>query len=275
MNHDLVPLSLIKALRYALVVLALATLFVWERGNTQRPAEKFQGGIAQPDLYSSPSPVSTNGLKAIGATPTPKVGSGSLIIEVVDQNLMGAPGIPVQITGAVSISKKSDPEGKVHLSGPAGYYNFKIDAGCTADIQILSSASGRGGIAEGQTGKGKMQIEWRHRYRPWHPSFSSLTPFWPVGESVNVGFYVADRCDEMERVPGARFPTFAFVPSSNLQIDGNPSLEADGQGHGYVRVRCISPGRVTLLAVDKANPSDDRLDLLDEDISSGSRPECR
>ena len=265
---------LLKGLSFSIGGLFVASLGVWATSSDVGPApKKFQGGIADPYKYQSPSPE-----QSPIATPEDNEArskrQGTMIISVTDQNDLGARNIAIEVDGPRSMTLKTDEKGEARLVAPAGYYTLRIKPGCTQDLDLGAGASARVGIAEGKTGSGSMRVIWRHRYRPWHPAFSSRTPFWPMDEVIDVRFYVADRCESMQRAPNAAFPSFRLRPSSNLEIVEQSST-SDGSGHGLVKVRCLEPGAVSLVSYDSENPDDDQLDLLLEDVTNAGPPDCR
>lgn len=233
---------------------------------------KFQGGILDPERHASPSADAS--LPIDQPSVTPFSGDGTMVVTVLDQSDRGAEGITIHVRGPRSTTLTTDSSGKAKLVGPAGYYSLNIASGCNSVLDIASGSSAEIGIAEGRTGSGTMRVVWRHRYRPWHPAFSSRTPYWPLDEVIDVGFYVADRCNSMQRSPNASFPSFKLRPSTNLEIV-EQSTTADANGHGLVRIRCLSPGRASLVSFDPTNPDDEELDLLLEDVTNGGPPDCR
>lgn len=188
-----------------------------------------------------------------------------MVIEVKDQNGAPAANIPIELSGAVSGSYRSDPRGLVRDSLPKGSYIARIPTGCDDTLQIRWGSSVKLEILPGSEAFAKVNVDWRHRYRPYRPSSSTQTGFWRIGEIVEVQFYVVDQCRDRVRTPRVSYPTFAFKLSPNLELVEEPTLMSNENGAGSIRLRCIGPGYVSLTSFDAQNEPDS-VDLLSEEV---------
>lgn len=203
----------------------------------------------------------------------PPDGKGTLELRLVDQNKRGPTGIPVRVQGPVTENTTSGKDGLVRLHLPIGEYTVSQTEGCLSDLNIQWGQSGRFSIVEGKTTKGTLGVRWEHRIRPFHPSDFSQTPYWTIGDEIEMSFYVADRCRNNNRAPEASYVTFIFELSPNLALARDPVLQADANGVGHVFLRCTSPGAASVSSVDQDNVAD-RLDLLEENLPDAN-VECR
>lgn len=225
----------------------------------------------------SPSPAAVSTSEP--PTPSPSGPSASaagapaslFVLRVVDQNGRHPSGIPVSIEGPRNATVLTDEQGEVRLDQP-GIYHAAVATGCHDRIEVQRGDSGRVGLAVGDTREAVLQVWWRHRYVPSRPAFTDTSGGWPVDRVVGVRFDVVDRCAG-SRAPGAAYPSFTFATTPNLVIDASTALSADADGYGWVKLRCVETGEVTLEARDSRNPSD-RLDLLAGMLDAGGRPRC-
>ncbi|HLF70169.1 MAG TPA: carboxypeptidase-like regulatory domain-containing protein, partial [Actinomycetota bacterium] len=127
--------SATKLLRILLPVLAVVGYLGYREVVTQdSPPDKFQGGIVDPQKYSSPKPSLSSSTQAgTRGKETSTAGTGSLRITVKDQNGRGVGDLPVAITGQIVRTITTDRLGRFTLNGPAGYYHFEVAPGCLMD----------------------------------------------------------------------------------------------------------------------------------------------
>lgn len=205
------------------------------------------------------------------------VTDGDVVLEISDQNGVAAAGIPIDLAGPVSASYRSDRSGAIGDKLPKGRYLASIPTGCDDQIQVQWGSSAQIDVFPRGSSRAKLTVEWRHRYRPYPPISSSQTPFWKIGEAIQVQFYVVDQCKQRTRVQAVSFPTYRFVLSPNLELVSPPRLTADANGAAIIHVRCLAPGPVLITSFDSANKADS-VDLLSEEIpniDSGSPVSCR
>lgn len=231
------------------------------------------------DLKSAPSPISESAEEDQAPEAVDPSSKGSFVFTVTDQSGRHPEGIRINTQGPLSQTFTSDPEGKIRVEGPAGNYKFDTMKGCYDRMEVLAGTEGRFGIARGQSGSGKLVVEWRHGVAPSPPVYSSLTPYWPPGETITIRFDVVDRCipGGPSRVGGLEYPTFVFQPGRNIRLAAQPVLKADAEGFGYVKVTCTRDGEAELAVVDSKNPKE-LLNLAGSDSSSaygGQGPSCR
>lgn len=199
--------------------------------------------------------------------------TGSFFLTVVDANDRNPEGIPLHIRGPRDADVESGPEGGVEFRGPPGTYGVEVAIGCTDELQILSATSGRFGIVPGTTGRAEIGVRWRHRFAPSPPVYSSIGPYWPIGEEVEVRYGVVDRCRSDGPAPDRPFPTWTFETNEHLDLTREPVLRSDHEGRAYVHVACDAPGRAELVVRDTENPPD-RLDLVAAHHGFGGTPSC-
>lgn len=234
-------------------------------GNTQAPQTGVDEGVPTTSTEAPPS----------GPPPGGKGGRGTFVVVVTDQNDRPAEGIHVKIAGPLEVTSISDGKGEVRIEGAAGYYTFKVVAGCFEKIQVLSGGGGKFGIAAGQTGRGQTLATWQHRVAPSPPVFSDPPPEWSTGKTVTFRYDVIDRCgNKFPKTPGASFPTWAFETGPTLRLAEKPLLKADGSGYGYVKVVCLTEGVPELYLIDSRNPQDE-LDLIAYTVTGDFKPRCR
>lgn len=176
-----------------------------------------------------------------------------------------------------SITKQivsTDSKGQIRVNLDPGDYSIRVMTGCNDALQILNGTAGRAGVALGLTTTAKLSVSWHHRRAPAPPVFSSVTPYWPIGEEVDVRFDVVDRCADLQRVPRASFSTHVLEVNENLRFTRPVNRVADDSGYGYAHVACIREGQTHLLSKAPDDPSD-TIDLLDYDSSSGFRSSCK
>lgn len=247
-------------------------------GDDDAPPPRFQGGIVQPELYSVPSPQpasSPEPSQSHGQPPRPAPGDGTLLVTIQGQDGRPVPaGLEVRLEGSTAKRMRTGQDGTVTSTLDAGTYRLLVDKGCQDRFEIAGPSTATLGVVAGQTTTGSLRITWRHRIRPWHPSFSSAAGTWPIGQQVEVGFYVVDRCKGLEKAPLADYGTFVFDLSPNLEWVAQPRLSSDEIGHGKILIRCKSPGPAKITSRDGVNTGDEVIDLLREDISNPGRPEC-
>ncbi|HVE93194.1 MAG TPA: hypothetical protein VNE62_12985 [Actinomycetota bacterium] len=200
-------------------------------------------------------------------------GPSGFVITLVDQHGRHPRSIPALAEGPTRQALSSDAQGRLVVRGPAGDYDVRVQAGCFDTLVVTYGESGRGRIVDGQTVAGSLDVEWKHRYAPGGPVFSSLGPNWPVGRVVELQFQVQDDCDKDVRAPDKDISTFRFLPGPNLRVDGQPSLRADSRGFSTIRVVCTAEGEAELTAVDSDNP-DDKVELVSQDLTFPERPRC-
>lgn len=242
-------------------------------GTTARPSpvveqtHSYGEGVADPPA----APVKTS-----AASPGPAIpeGMGTLEVSLVDQNKTGPSDIPVRIEGQTIQNTSSGKEGLVRTHLPPGAYTLAVTKGCTAELNVLWGQGGRFSVLEGQTTRGNLGVNWEHRIHPYPPSDSSRTPHWPIGEVVELTFYVVDKCNGNDRSGGAEYPTFRFEPSPNLSLAREPVLKSDPNGIGHIFLICKSEGVVHVFAVDKDNLAD-RMDLMKENVTTPFETRCR
>lgn len=262
------PRQLALAAICVLVVLTSCSLRRAD-GTKERPEREFGGGIAEPEKDSNPQ-------SPPAASETEEPAHGTLALTVLDQNKKPPPeGITIMVQGRESRTLTTDGKAVISLTLQPGTYKFSVKTGCTNRMQVASGGSGNFSIVGGESTKGSTDVTWRHRYRPWMPTFADRAPNWDEGETIEITYYVIDRCDEEDRVANAEYPTFVFRPSPNLKLTGDPVLKSDAEGLGKVHVACTNKGRPALVASDSKNPSDEQIDLLQQQISSPQAFNCR
>lgn len=199
---------------------------------------------------------------------------GILRLTLVNPDGHAPDGASVRIRGPEDEDTATDAEGRVDFRGPPGEYTIQVPLGCSETVQILAARSGRFGLVAGRTATGRIEVPWRHRFAPAPPIYSSVGPYWPVGEEVAVRFRLADRCGTNEPpAPNRPFPTWGFETNDRVELTREPRLRSDADGRAFVHVSCTDPGPAELVAVDAGNPSD-RLDLVAADSGLGGSPSC-
>lgn len=270
-----------KSISWILTIGMLVLVFDIGRGlfdaDDAAPQSRFQGGIVQPELYSVPSqqPAPSPATRSEGKPSISTAGDGTLRVTIQGQDGRPVPaGVEVRLEGSQPKSMTTDEQGVVAKTLVAGNYRLVVEKGCQDRFEIAGPSTATLGVVAGQTTTGSLRITWRHRIRPWHPSFSSVAGSWPLGQPIEVGFYVVDRCNGLEKAPHANYGTFVFDLSPNLEWVAEPSLRSDEIGHGKISIRCKSPGPAKITSRDGVNTGDEVIDLLREDISNPGRPEC-
>lgn len=250
----------------------------------------FPGCLARSGTEAKPSPVVEETrsygegvrhlpvpVEEVVATPqdvgAPK-GMGILEVRLVDQNKTGPSDIPIRIEGDTIQNTTSGKDGLIRLSLSPGEYTFAVVKGCTPKLNVLWGQGARFSVLENHITRGKLGVNWEHRMHPFPPSDSSVTPHWPIGEIVELTFYVVDKCDNNNRLGGVSYPTFRFEPSPNLEVAREPRLQSDSNGIGHIFLMCRSPGVVHVFVVDSKNPAD-RFDLMEENLTTGFEVRCR
>lgn len=198
---------------------------------------------------------------------------GTFLLTVVDANDGNPEGIPLRIRGPRDADVESGPGGRVEFRGPPGTYGVEIALGCTGALEILSATSGRFGIVAGATGRAELGVRWRHRFAPSPPVYSSIGPYWPIGDEVEVRYGLVDRCRADAPAPDQPFPTWSFETNERLDLAREPVMRSDHEGHAYVHVACDTSGPAELVVYDTENPPD-RLDLVASDYGFGGAPSC-
>lgn len=199
-------------------------------------------------------------------------GEGFVLV-LIDQNGNHPAGIPVAVDGPKTATITSDDRGRVTVDGPPGFYTFKVPVRCYERLDVRAGGSGRFGIAEGQHAEAEVEVIWRHRHGPAPPVFSSIGPYWPIGETVRLRYDVVDHCRNDFRATETMLETYAFEHSGNLELVGEPDMRSDTNGYAWVEIRCTEPGPASLVLVDAKNP-EDKLDLIEADNQSVQRPRC-
>jgi hypothetical protein len=249
-----------------LVLLASACSGRFVRSNTT-PAPlttKSVGTAFANDLTKqSAQPSATKGAKAAPGGPL-------FVLTVTDKHGIHPPGIPVQITGAFTGTRVTDNNGQITLTTP-GVYTFKVATGCQGNLQIFGGASGTAGVTNNQPSSGELRIDWRHRYVPAPPVFSSPGPPWPIGGNTIMQFAVLDRCAN-DFAPNASIATFVLKTSTNLREVSGPRPTSDAKHQDSVTVECLYKGDVSMVLYDRYNPSDS-FDLAKE-LSDFDQPRC-
>lgn len=195
------------------------------------------------------------------------------VLRLDDQNDLHPEGIPVRVEGPQQRTVFTDANGEVKIFEPPGVYQFRVVEGCHEHVQVLGGGYATVGVPPDSTKAGSLPVNWRHRIAPWVPVVANTVGDWRVGSQVDLRFDVVNRCADDARAPGASFPTFVFRPGPTLELVGEPSLTADGDGRGKVAVRCTSEGSAQLLAQDSKNPSES-FDLVGATLGFGPTPRC-
>ncbi len=204
-------------------------------------------------INASPEPSATVSANAT-PRPTPRFTAPLFVLQLTDANGHHPAGIPVQVTGPFSGVVATNAKGEIELFQP-GTYRFAVMQGCGPAVEVFSGGTGTAGVVDGRTGRGALRVDWQHRFVPAPPVFSDPMAPWAVGKDVRVRFNVLDRCTQ-RFAPNATFPTWTFALSPNLKLVFTPTLKSNAQSQGFVTVRCVSKGPVTLVAVDGANTKD-------------------
>lgn len=250
------------AVAVLLLVASCSSSLERRRASTPAPAETTKVGEGL--LERLPSPASDDGDGE--ARPL-------LVLTLDDQNGLHPEGIPVRIEGTQQRTAFTDANGEVRIVDRPGVYEFRVVEGCHDELEVLAGGYATVGITSGQTQRGSLPVEWRHRHVPSAPVLASVAGDWRIGSPVDLRFDVVDHCADDSRAPGAWFPSFVFRPGPTLEVVGEPSLVADPDGRGRVSVRCTSEGDAQLLAEDSRNPSDS-FDLVGAIVAFGTRPRC-
>jgi hypothetical protein len=202
---------------------------------------------------ASVSPLPTDDAIATPA-PTPKFSGPLFVLQLTDKNGGHPAGIPVQVSGPMNGVIATNGKGEIELFDH-GTYHFAVVQGCSPSVEVFSGGSGTAGVVDGRTQHGALRVDWQHRFAPAPPVFSNPMAPWPVGKDVSVSFTVLDRC--LQRfAPNVVYPTWRFATSPNLKLVFTPTLKSNAKSQGFVTVRCLSKGAVTLVAIDNANPKD-------------------
>ncbi len=215
---------------------------------TPRPIATRSVGSALGNIGSS-EPAETNDLGRATDAPT------RFVLTVTDRNGIHPPGIPVQITGTLTATRLTDANGKVTITEP-GVYRFTVATGCGANTQVFLGVTASAGVASGKPSSGVLNIDWRHRFVPAPPVFSTPGPPWPVAGSVTLQYSVIDRCAN-DFAPNADVSTFQVAgASSNLKVTKPPTPKSDSKHQAFMTVTCLGKGDVALRLVDRYNPKD-------------------
>lgn len=253
----------VTALAVGLVILSSCGRFERSRpgSRSQSPDKKttYGSGLKVPGLANGPSPTGP---------------VGTLVIDIVDQNQRNPEGISVAFLGPTQATLRSDSKGIIRFNGAPGAYELAVQVGCSDGIEVLAGGTATAAVVEGREQTGRLMAVWRQRIAPGPPIFSSSTPYWPVGNTIQIRYDVVDRCLEEARAPEAVYPTFVFRTGAILKVEGTPKLQADAKGFGHLQVVCTDEGTPELNAEDTRNPRD-RLDMIANDSTSGISPRCQ
>ncbi|MCA1839713.1 MAG: hypothetical protein ABR507_04185 [Actinomycetota bacterium] len=206
------------------------------------------------------------------------VRGGDLVLTLVDQNKNHPEGIPVQIRGPINKTLLSNKDGLVELHGPSGSYGFQVMAGCSDNVIVSFGQSGKSYVVDGRTGTGMLGVSWHRRIGPGDSTFASEVPHWLVGDIVDVSWDVIDRCTS-SKSPSVSVDHYAYLPSSNVEVIGVPTMSVDDNAQAHLKVRCKTAGPMNLYVYDRTNPGD-KTDLVtsmlfDSANKNETRGECR
>lgn len=237
-------------------------------------------GWGNPSALESPPPTAEpwpSPQAPAAVTPGPRAvaglsGPARFVLRLTDQNGMHPGGIPVRITGSRNATLVSDDRGEVEIS-EAGSYELAPVKGCHELLEVEDAGAAKITLPANESHTEEVELRWRHRFAPAGPAISStVRGNWRMGMEVRYRYPVKDRCNGDAITPGAAYPTFRFKPSEAIEVVGTPELVSRDDGYAWVRVRCVKPGTVLLIAEDGANPSDS-INIATPTIE-GRRPRC-
>lgn len=207
------------------------------------------------DLNQIPGETPASPLPRIDDPTASQRADGKLIVTLRDQNELSPAGIPVRFTGPKTVEVVTNRNGEAIFEGSAGQYVAEVLAGCTQDVIVRYGGRGTAGVIAGQTTRGRLGVDWLHRIGPGNGAYPSKIPYWPLGETIKLDYDVVDRCDEV-KAPESPFPSFIFVPSSNLEVVERPVLRSNANALATVLLRCVSGGVVSVILRDSTNVTD-------------------
>lgn len=181
---------------------------------------------------------------------------GRLEITLGDHNKLNPRGIPIDMSGVIAGRFHSDEKGKFVFSGRPGRFGAQIPTGCVGPFLIHFGPSTGGVLLKGQTLRGAMTVEWKHKIAPAFGAYPSKSPYWPVGETVTIHYDVIDRCAN-DKARNTIFEPWGFRTSDNIEIAAPPVFQTNSDAQAVLKVRCKAPGKVALVAFDAVNPSDE------------------
>lgn len=235
--------------RVLAVVLALVVAF--SSVGCGRFARRGSGG--------EPSPAETVGYGGgVGKVPTTtgrKLGkTGTLRIRVIDDRRRVIVGAIVRYKGEKKGQMVTDARGVASVKVPQGNYTADI-APCgsrvvTKDYRVASVFVPRGGTAGGDLD----EIRWERRFHPTESAKASPTAPWKVGDAVDIGVRVEDRCTFTE-AKGVAIPEYAWK-LSNFVLRKAPVMRASADGFAHISVSCKAAGNGTIEIYDRAFPKD-------------------
>ncbi len=204
-------------------------------------------------------------------TPTATVEPLSFVLHVTDDDGQHPEGVPVRMFGSIRRTYTSDGQGRISDTVPSGTYEFIVTTGCQDRILVTQGGRATLDVADGETIRGDLEVLWLTRYGPGYPVFVDRAGDWPVGVRITLEFSVLDHCSG-RRSAGARYDSFAFETSDNVEVVTRPTQQANDEGMSTVTVRCTAPGDIDVDAVDR-NDRSTRVDLF-QLIGFGDVPRC-
>lgn len=200
------------------------------------------------------------------ATPSTMATTGTLKIAVVHPDGWVRAGIPVRVTGPVSMRAPTDAAGMVERSLPAGTYQVVVESGCTDSLQIQTGGQATVAVAPGQEAAGEFVVRSRRRFAietvPRWEKMGVTNPQersarrWPIGPPYAVSFTAVDRCGKPVP-PGKHIGGYRFEPGPGLRME---------------QVREIVDASGTIGLVLRCSGGDDDVSLLVTDIDDRGRP---
>lgn len=249
----------LKAGACALALLALFSgcrVGFVRRGTKPKPSPSV---ATSPFTYGSEFEIPEAGSAAPEAAPAaaaPASGDGRLELTLSDQNKLNPSGIPIDMSGVINGRFHSNEKGRFVFSAKPGRFGAQIPTGCIGPLLMQFGPSTGGVLVGGQTLRGAMTVEWQHKIAPGFGAYPSKSPYWPVGETITIYYDVIDRCAN-DKAPNVDFEPWSFRTSTNLEVAAPPVFRTNSNAQAMVQVRCKAPGRLALVAVDSANPSDE------------------